>query len=298
MAQATANGIQIEYDTFGDRSGRPLLLVMGLGAQMIAWDPEFCELLAERGHYVIRYDNRDVGLSTKFESAGPPNVAAAMAASQAGEKVETAYTLSDMAGDGFGLLDALEIPRAHIAGASMGGMIVQQMAIERPDRVLTMTSIMSTTGNPALPPAKPEAMARLLVPPPTEREAAIEHRVMTSKVIGSVPEVIDEDRLRRLAAEAYDRSFYPEGMGRQLVGIVASGPRHEKLREVRVPTLVIHGEIDPLVPLEGGKDTAASIPGAQLLVIEGMGHDLPAAYWGRIVDAISAHTAQAATSSK
>lgn len=298
MAQASANGIQIEYDTFGDRSGRPLLLVMGLGAQMTAWDREFCELLAERGHYVIRYDNRDVGLSTKFEFSGPPKVAAAMAASQAGEKVDAAYTLSDMARDGFGLLDALDIPRAHIAGASMGGMIVQQMAIEQPDRVLTMTSIMSTTGNPALPPAKPEAMARLLVPPPTEREAAIEHRVMTSKVIGSVPGVIDEDRLRRLAAEAYDRSFYPDGMGRQLVGIVASGPRHEKLREVQVPTLVIHGEIDPLVPLEGGKDTAASIPGAQLLVIEGMGHDLPPAYWGRIVDAISAHTARAGTSSK
>lgn len=298
MAQATANGIQIEYDTFGDRSARPLLLVMGLGAQMIAWDPDFCRLLADRGHFVVRFDNRDVGLSTKFEAAGVPDVAGAMAASAAGKKVEAAYTLADMADDAFGLLDALGIEAAHIVGASMGGMIVQQMAIQRPQRVLSLTSIMSSTGNPALPPAKPEAMARLTMPAPQEREAAIEYRLATSKIIGSVPDVIDEERLRRLAAEAYDRSFYPVGMARQLVGIVASGPRHEQLREVRVPTLVVHGAIDPLVPVEGGKDTAACIPGAELLIIDGMGHDLPAAYWPQIVDAISALTAAAGAAGK
>jgi len=294
MTRIAANGIDIEYDTFGDRSAAPLLLVMGLGAQMISWDEEFCGLLADRGHYVVRYDNRDVGLSTRMESAGMPNVAAAMEARSQGRPVDNApYTLDDMAADGMGLLDALEIGEAHIVGASMGGMIVQAMAINHPERVLTLTSIMSTTGRPDLPPARDEAMAVLLTPAPNEREANIEHRVKSALVIGSKRHH-DEAGVRAMAAKSFDRAYYPIGMARQIVGIMASAPRHEALGAVRVPTLVIHGADDPLVPVEGGKDTAASVPGAELLILQDMGHDLPRPLWPLIVEAIARNTSRVA----
>jgi pimeloyl-ACP methyl ester carboxylesterase len=285
-----ANGIRIEYDTFGSRDAEPLLLIMGLGAQMIAWAEEFCEMLAGRGHYVVRFDNRDVGLSEKIESAGVPDVGRLMAARQQGKEVSFAYTLHDMADDAAGLLDALDIEAAHVAGASLGGMIAQVMAYRHPARVRTLTSIMSTTGAPDLPPAKPEAQQALFTPAPAEREAFIEHAVKTARAIGSAPHLIDEARVREMAARRFDRSYYPVGVARQMAAAMVSGSRREALAGVTVPALVIHGAIDPLVPLEGGIDTAKAIPGAKLLVIEEMGHDLPKPLWPQIVDAISAHT--------
>ncbi len=293
MPQAAANGIQLEYDTFGDSANPPLLLVMGLGAQMIAWDEEFCGLLAGAGHHVIRFDNRDVGLSTRIESGGVPNIPAIMEARLKGEPVSAPYLLADMAADAAGLLDALGIAKAHIVGASMGGMIVQEMAIRHPERVLTMTSIMSTTGAPDLPPAKPEAMAALTTPAPADREGFIAHTVNTSKLIGSAPHLIDEARLHLLAGRRFDRAYYPIGIARQMAAIMASGSRREALAAVRLPVTVIHGAIDPLVPVEGGIDTHKAIAGSQLLVIDDMGHDLPAPLWGQFTAAIAATTARA-----
>jgi len=290
MANARANGITIEYDTFGKPSNPPMLLIMGLGAQMILWDEAFCEQLAARGHYVVRFDNRDVGLSTKFADAGVPDVVAALTASMSGQPVKAPYTLRDMAADAVGLLDALHIDHAHIVGASMGGMIAQTVAIDHPKRARTLTSIMSTTGAPDLPPAKPEAMAALLSPPPTSRDEAIERSVSVFRTIGSPGFPFEEERFRERAALAYDRCFHPEGAARQIVAIIASGSRREKLRAVKAPTLVIHGADDPLVPLAGGKDTAESVAGAEIMIIAGMGHDLPRPVWPRIIDGITALT--------
>jgi pimeloyl-ACP methyl ester carboxylesterase len=287
MPRAKTNGIEIEYEEFGAASGRPLLLIMGLGAQMVLWEEAFCEQLAERGHRVIRYDNRDVGLSSKLDAAGMPDVMAAMGASMARRPVSAPYTLSDMAADAVGLLDALDIPKAHIVGASMGGMIAQTLAIEHPARVLTLTSIMSTTGNPALPPPSPQALSALIMPPPADRDAAIERGLHMFRIIGSPGFPLDEERIRRLAGRSWDRGgFHPQGVARHLVAILASGSRKEKLAAVRVPTLVIHGDADPLVPYTGGLDTAEAVPGATLLTIEGMGHDLPAEVWPRIIEGI------------
>jgi pimeloyl-ACP methyl ester carboxylesterase len=283
-----ANGIEIAYETFGDSTDPTMLLVMGLGAQMILWDDEFCEMLAARGFYVVRYDNRDVGLSTKFDSAGEPNLAAAMG----GDTSAAAYTLSDMADDGIALLDALGIAKAHITGASMGGMIVQAMAIRHPDRVLSMCSIMSTTGNPQVGQPKPEAMAMLMTPPPTTRDEAIEAGVRATRTIGSSGFPFDEAKAREFAARAYDRMNYPVGTTRQLVAILASGDRTEALRKLSVPTLVVHGEADPLVTPSGGKATADAIPGAKLVTIPGMGHDIPAGARDRIVDEIVANASK------
>ena len=294
MPNVTANGIQIEYDTFGDPSHAPLLLIMGLGAQMISWDEGFCELLADHGHHVIRFDNRDVGLSTKFEEAGAPDLMEIAMAMAKGEPIASAYSLADMARDAVGLLDVLNIRSAHIVGASMGGMIAQQFVLDHPHRTFTLTSIMSTTGHPDLPSPAPEVLARLMTPAPTDREGNIEYRLNTSRIIGSAPELIEEDRLRAAAERAYDRAFYPVGVARQMVAISAGGSRKDRLAEVRVPTLVIHGEIDSLVPLAGGIDTHASIPGAELMVIPGMGHDLPRSLWPRITGAIAANAAKAA----
>jgi pimeloyl-ACP methyl ester carboxylesterase len=293
MAQLRSNGLSFEYDTFGDRGARPLLLVMGLGAQMILWEEDFCRALADRGQWVVRFDNRDVGLSTKLTSAGVPNVLELMQKVASGARPAVPYTLDDMADDDAGILDALGLESAHVVGASMGGMIVQTLAILHPQRVRSLTSIMSTTGDSSLPPAKPEAMAVLLSPPPSARDAAIEHGVRTWRAIGSPGFPFDEANVRERAALAYDRCFHPEGTARQLAAILAHGSRRARLAQLRVPTLVIHGAADPLVPVEGGRDTAASIPGAELLVIEGMGHDLPHGAWPRIVDAIATHTERA-----
>jgi pimeloyl-ACP methyl ester carboxylesterase len=293
MTRVRANGIEIEYDSFGSPSGRPLLLVMGLGGQLIMWDEGFCEALAERGHWVVRFDNRDVGLSTKFGAAGVPNVMELMLQSAAGKTPAVPYTLDDMADDVAGLLDALALETAHVCGVSMGGMIAQTVAIRHGGRLRSLTSIMSSTGNPSVPPAQPEAMAVLMTPPPADRAGSLDAAVRTWRTIGSPGFPFDEQKIRERAGRLYDRAFYPEGVARQLAAIVAHGSRVERLREVDAPTLVIHGAADPLVPLEGGRDTARAIPGAELLVIEGMGHDLPEGAWPQLVGAISEHTAKA-----
>jgi pimeloyl-ACP methyl ester carboxylesterase len=293
MPRVRANGIDIEYDIFGNRNAQPLLLIMGLGAQMILWDEQFCERLAARGHRVIRFDNRDVGLSSKFDEQGMPNLVAAMAAAMMRQPVSAPYTLNDMAADAAGLLNALEIAAAHVVGASMGGMIAQALAITHPARVRTLTSIMSSTGNPDLPPPKPEAGAVLMTPPPADRAGSIERAVTVFRTIGSPGFPFDEARVRDVAGRSYDRCFNPAGVARQLVAILASGSRKEALKSVRVPALVIHGADDPLVSVAAGIDTAEAIPGAQLEIIDGMGHDLPRAAWPRIIDAISELTARA-----
>ncbi len=286
MAQLTANGITLEYETFGDRGSRPLLLVMGLGAQLIHWRDEFCTLLAERAHHVIRFDNRDVGLSEKFGHLGVPDMGEMAARLMAGESADAPYTLDDMAADAFGLLDELGIDAAHICGASMGGMIVQVMALNAPGRVKSLTSIMSSTGNPELPGSTDEAMAAMLSPPASNREEAIERTLRVSGVIGSPAYPAPETEARERAARGYDRSFYPEGVARQMAAIVANGNRKPALSELKLPALVIHGQADPLVPVDGGRDTHESLANSRLMIMEGMGHDLPEPLWPEIVAAI------------
>ncbi len=283
------NGIDIEYESFGDEKAPPLLLIMGLSAQMVVWDEGLIEQFVQRGFRVIRYDNRDVGLSTHFDSAGVPSKLQFALWRMFGWRPKAAYRLSDMAADAVGLLDALKIPAAHVVGASMGGMIAQELAIRYPERVLTLTSVMSTTGDTSLPSAKPEIVSSLATSPALNREEAIEQSVKMVQVIGSPGFPFDAERVRQLATLSYDRCYDPDGTTRQMVAVIASGSRKQALGAVKVPTLVIHGKADPLVPVEGGIDTARSIPGAELLLIEGMGHDLPREVWPRLVEAISTH---------
>ncbi|MGA9275571.1 alpha/beta fold hydrolase [Ilumatobacter sp.] len=283
MPITAVNDLEICYESFGPDDAPPVLLVMGLGAQMNLWPPGFISELLERGFRVIRFDNRDAGLSSKSDGA-PPDVMAIFTAAATGAPVNAPYTLSAMSGDAVGLLDALGIERAHIVGASMGGMIVQMIAIEHPDRVASMTSIMSTTGAPDVGQPEPSAMTALLNPAPADREAAIAQGVATSRVIGG--SLFDEERSREVAAESYDRCFNPAGFAFQIAAISATGDRTARLREVEVATLVIHGREDPLVTLSGGEATAAAIPGADLLVLALMGHDIPPLYWPQIADAI------------
>jgi pimeloyl-ACP methyl ester carboxylesterase len=287
MPQITANGISLEYDTFGIESNRPLLLVMGLGAQMIHWDEDFCNMLAETGHFVIRYDNRDIGLSEKMGQFSIPDMAQMMADFLEGKTPEVPYTLDDMAADGMSLLDALDIERAHICGASMGGMIVQAMAINHGDRIKSMTSIMSSTGNPDLPPASPEAQAALTTTSEENEAAVVQRAIEMNGVVGSPGFEFDIERATRRAIAAFDRSFYPAGIARQMAAIAAHGDRREKLNQISVPTLIIHGTDDCLVPVEGGIDTHENIKNSELMLIEGMGHDLPVGAWKRIVEGVS-----------
>jgi pimeloyl-ACP methyl ester carboxylesterase len=285
MPQIHANGIHLEVETFGDPDGRPLVLTMGLGAQLVLWDESFCEALAERGHFVVRYDNRDVGLSTKFEHAGTPDVLGMML--KPDEAPAPPYTLDDMAADTAGLIDALGLGSAHVVGASMGGMIVQTLAIRHRDRVRSLTSIMSTTGSREVPPPDPAVARRLFMAPAESREEAIERSVETFKLIGSPGFDFDEARIRDWAARSYDRCFLPSGQVRQLAAILQQRDRGPALRELDVPVLVVHGAADPLVPVAGGIDTAAAIPGAELWLVEGMGHDLPRAIHPELVDRIT-----------
>jgi pimeloyl-ACP methyl ester carboxylesterase len=289
VPSTTANGITIEYETIGDPAGEPLLLVMGLGAQLITWPEGFCTALVERGFHVVRFDNRDTGLSSKIEDGPRPDVMAAMT----GDASSASYTLSDMAADAVGLLDVLGIERAHVVGASMGGMIAQTIAIEHPERVRSLCSIMSTTGDPAAGAPTPEATTVLLRPPAGSRDEAIANSIDAGRVIGSTGFEVGEDVLRARAEASYDRCFYPIGIARQLVAVAASGDRTAALAGVATPTLVVHGAVDPLVPPAGGELTAKAIPGAELLMIEGMGHDLPEGAWPTIVDAIAANAARA-----
>ena len=286
---ARVNGLEITYDAFGDPSAPPLLLIMGLGAQMIAWDEEFCAQLAARGYWVIRFDNRDVGLSTKLDEAGVPDIFTLMQAQSQGEAAQAPYTLRDMADDAVGLLAALAVESAHVVGVSMGGMIAQEMAIHHPNRVRTLTSIMSTTGDPELPPPKPEALSVLLTPFPADRDAFIEDSIQAWQVLSGPGFPLDQDLIKERAGRSFDRGLSLAGTARQMAAVVTSGSRREALRLVTVPTLVIHGDADPLVPVECGMDIANSIPGAELMVIKGMGHDLPLAVVPRVIEAIVNH---------
>jgi pimeloyl-ACP methyl ester carboxylesterase len=280
---AHANGIDIEYVAEGDPSDPPLLLVMGLGAQLISWPDEFVDGLRRRGFFVIRYDNRDSGLSTTFE--GLPDFTALFA----GDPASASYRVEDMADDAAGLLDELDIARTHVVGASMGGMITQALAINHGERCLSACSIMSTTGDRSVGAPTGEAMRALLRPMANSREEAVEASLAGSKVVSSPGYPIDERLQRDRAEAAYDRAYRPEGTARQLGAILASPDRTDGLRGVRLPFLVIHGEADPLVTPSGGQATAAAVPGAKLLTFPGMGHDLLQQLWGEITDAIVAN---------
>jgi pimeloyl-ACP methyl ester carboxylesterase len=286
---AHANGIDLCYEVFGEASAEPMLLIMGLGAQMIHWEDDFCRQLAARGFRVIRFDNRDSGKSTKMTGGKRLTPLELLKLRFLRIPVAAPYRLRDMAEDTIGLMDALGIKSAHMVGASMGGMIAQELAISFPQRVRSLTSIMSTTGNPKVPPATREATAVLMAPPPATKEEYFERFAQTWKVLraASFPEEEALDRAR--AERTFARGLNPAGVGRQLRAILASGNRKARLASVKAPTLVIHGTIDPLVRPEGGKDTAASISGAKLLMIEGMGHALPMRMWPQIIDAIDKH---------
>ncbi|MGE0151078.1 MAG: alpha/beta hydrolase [Reyranellaceae bacterium] len=290
MAKIAANGIELEYETHGAHDAPAILLVHGLGAQLTLWPEELVAALVDRGFRVVRYDNRDIGLSQKFDAYGVPNLAELTVRIMAGEKIPAPYLLSDMAADGLALAQALGIARPHVVGVSMGGMIVQQMAIAFPGRVASMTSIMSSSGRRGLPPGKPEAMKALLTPPAdNQRETVIAHGIALRQVIGSPGYPASAAELRALVERNVDRSFYPQGAARQYNAILASGGRVKELPSVRAPALVIHGEDDPVVPLAAGQDTAALIPGARLETIAGMGHDLPRALVPRIAGLIGEH---------
>ena len=275
MPQVQANGITIEYESFGRAGDQTVLLIMGLGGQMTMWPVAFCKGLAERGFRVIRFDNRDIGKSTHLTNLGTPNVPEAMMKLMSGQPFAAPYHLEDMAQDAAALLDALGIENAHIVGASMGGMIAQIVAAKHPKHTRSLVSIMSTTGNRSLPQAKPEAMAALMTPPASDsREDRIAAGMKVWRVIGSPGYPATDDELREAVTREIDRVPYdPAGFARQFVAIVAATPRNDILKSVTCPALVIHGAADPLVPVEGGKDTAASIPGAQLTIVPGMAHD-------------------------
>ncbi|GII56710.1 alpha/beta hydrolase [Planotetraspora thailandica] len=285
--RATANGIEICYEVFGKPTGRPLLLVMGLGMQMIGWDEGFIDLLVDAGHQVARFDNRDCGLSTHLD--GAPDLTAVYG----GDASAAPYLLDDMADDTAGLLDAMGWTNANVVGVSMGGMIAQALAIRHPGRVRTLTSIMSTTG-PRVGRPTEAALAMLLTPPSSSRNAVVERALASWQVIGSPGYPMDAERIARVAGMGYDRSYDPRGTTRQLTAILASPDRAEGLRGLAIPALVIHGEDDPLVTPPGGAATADAIPGAKLLTFPGMGHDMPRALWPVFVEAIAELTGREA----
>jgi pimeloyl-ACP methyl ester carboxylesterase len=291
MPQIEANGVTLEYERHGHADDPALLLVMGLGAQLTLWPIELVEALTGRGFHVIRHDNRDIGLSQKFTQHGTPDIRRVALMRLFGLRPRLPYRLIDMADDAAALLGRLGISQAHVVGASMGGMIAQLMAIGHPERLLSLTSIMSTTGNRRLPPARPEAVAALLDPAPANAtlEDIIPRGFRISRAIGSPGYPSDPERLRERITRDFNRSFHPTGAARQLAAIIDDGDRRKRLRAVTAPTLVIHGEDDPLVPVEGGRDTAAHIPGARLHTIPGMGHDLPLALVDPIADLIAGH---------
>jgi pimeloyl-ACP methyl ester carboxylesterase len=275
MTQIKANGITLEYDERGPKDGVPILLIMGFGSQMTSWPDEFPQGLADAGLRVIRFDNRDVGLSQKWDGV-IPNAQAAQAAIAAGKKPDVPYVLSDMAADAAGLLDALGVKSAHILGASMGGMIAQLVALDHAAKARSLISVFSTTGDPSLPRSTPEAMAALTAKPAsTDRAAVIAHSVKGRRAYASTAYPFDEARLAALVGSSYDRSYYPEGSLRHWSAIMSSPPRTERLKKLSIPTLVLHGTADTLIPVQAGRHTAQSIPGAEYLEVEGWGHDLP-----------------------
>jgi pimeloyl-ACP methyl ester carboxylesterase len=285
MPQASSNGMVLEYETFGDRAGPPVLLIMGLGAQMTVWPDGFCQQLADQGHYVIRFDNRDIGLSTHLDHLGLPDGVAAFMAVIAGEVVDAPYSLGDMADDAAGLLDALDIAEAHIVGASMGGMIAQRFVTGHPERTSSLTSIFSM---PRFILCEEQVVAVLMAPDPGNREGRIEAGVAAARLTSGGGFGFDEELTRKRMIEGIDRSWHPDGQARQILAILADGDRTEGLAGITAPTLVIHGTADPLVVPQGGQETADAIPGAELVWVEGMGHEMPEAAWPQILDPICA----------
>lgn len=288
MGRTKANGIEIEYETFGTKGDPALLLIMGLGAQLTLWPEALCEGLAARGFHVVRYDNRDVGLSTDFDEWGVPNIMEAFMKLMKGDKVATPYLLDDLAHDAIGLLDALDVDRAHMVGASMGGMIAQITAAKFPQRTRSLVSIMSTSGRRGLPMGKPEAVAMLSAQPEgPAREQLIAHAIKLRTVIGSPGFPADPAELRALVERNIDRRYYPAGAARQYLAVMASGDRVDLLKTVKVPTLVLHGADDPLLPVDGGRDVASLVPGARIETFPGWGHDIPKEMVPKLVESLS-----------
>lgn len=297
MPNVRANGMTIAFDEFGSEDAEPILLVSGLGVQMIRWASPFCEMLAALNYRVIRFDNRDVGLSTHLDDAPVIEMTALAQALERGEQLNLTYTLNDMAADAVGLLDALGIERAHIVGRSMGGMIAQVIAAEHPQRTLSMASIMSSTGNPELPPPSPEAMSALTrrAPDPARDEPGyLDHCVATARVIASPGFGFDEHAYRAQILAELKRAYNPAGFSRQIAAMITAGDRRARLNTIVAPTFVAHGADDLLIPVAGGRDTAASIKDSELMVIEGMGHDLPIELQETFALAIAANARRAA----
>lgn len=291
MPQVSANNITLEYESFGKTSDPAVLLIMGLGMQLVAWPEQFCAEIASRGFRVIRYDNRDTGFSTKFEGKSTPGVVSLMFRSLLRLPIRVPYTLPDMADDAVGLLDALGIESAHVVGASMGGMIAQNMAASYPQRVDSLTCIMSTSGHRSLPGADPLVTRHLFLSRPKDqsREAVIAHNMRSLELIGSPGYPIDAETRREMTSMSFDRCFFPSGFKRHVAAIVQDGDRRGRLRTIETPTLVIHGREDPLIPLAGGIDIAKQVSGAQLEIIDGMGHNLPVELWPQIIGLIDDH---------
>jgi pimeloyl-ACP methyl ester carboxylesterase len=284
VQRARVGDLEIAYETFGSPADPPLLLVMGLATQMIGWPDEFCRDLADRGLHVIRFDNRDIGLSTHLDDRGAPDIMAVFA----GDRSGVPYALADLADDTVGLLDALGLDSAHVVGASMGGIVAQLVAIRHPERMRSLTSVMSTTGDPAVGAPAEAARGVLLAPPAPDRASAIQRAVDTYRVIGSPGFEFDEPAVRERAGLSYDRRYNPAGVARQLAAILTTPDRTADLGRLAVPTLVVHGRQDALVNVSGGRATAAAVPGAELLLVDGMGHDLPREVWPQLVERITA----------
>lgn len=291
MPVAPANGLDLWYETFGEPGDPALLLVNGLGGQCLTWADELCQGFVDRGFFVIRFDNRDVGLSSRVP--GSLDLSDALGRLMLGQPVDAPYLLADMAADAAALLEHLEVGGAHVLGTSMGGMIAQQLAIDHPALVLSLTSMMSTTGEPEVGQPHAEALEVLTLEPPADRDGAIDRAVVVAHVLGSRDQV-DEDRVRRIAAAQFDRAFDPDGVQRQLIAIMSSPSRAPGLAALDVPTLVVHGTDDLLVDPSGGHRTAELVPGARLELIEGMAHDLPVPFWSHIIELVTRHAASAA----
>lgn len=284
---ATANGLQLCFQCFGESHNPPLVLIMGLATQMIHWDDVFCQTLADQGFWVIRFDNRDIGKSSKIKGQKAAGISALLANQWFNRPLQVPYLLSDMANDTLGLLDYLDIANAHLVGVSMGGMIAQSMTIQAPDRVKSLTSIMSTTGNRKLPKPKPWLTLKMIKPVPTEQNNYVEHVLGMWELLHGKAYPFDPERVKATLLRAYQRGFYPPGVRRQTSAIIASPDRTSDLRAIEIPTLVMHGDYDPLVPLACGQATAEAVPHSKLKVFKGMGHTLPRELWPSMIEEIS-----------